>query len=205
MIDSGFQMNLEKENAIPSFYWEKTNEHGVAIEGTHVQLKGRVPDFSISISGIKEVQHLNKLDDLKEDCIIGSPFLHKVNPIIVNEPNMIFTCRINGRRVSTSLYYFSSFKCKNLVPQSNPTLSLVELFKMERCIAYAEMHKESALFEISSKLEKDCTSESPNAYWTREKYFVSLTFNPLEKTKSQKSYVALMSPSKREFHANEIK
>ena len=44
-------MNLEKGNAIPSFYWEKTNEHGVAIEGNLVQLKGRVPDFPITISG----------------------------------------------------------------------------------------------------------------------------------------------------------
>ena len=52
-------MNLEKENAIPSFYWEKTNEHGVTIEGTPVQLKGRVPYFPISINGIKEVLHIN--------------------------------------------------------------------------------------------------------------------------------------------------
>ena len=98
--------------------------------------------------------HLNKLDDLKEYCIISSPFLHKVNPITVDEPNMIFTCTINGRRVSTSLYYSSSFKCKNLVPQSNPTPNLAELFKTERCIKYAEMHKESPLSEIPSKLEK---------------------------------------------------
>ena len=67
------------------------------------------------------------------------------------------------------------------------------------------MHKEYALFEISSKLEKDCTLESPNAFWTREKYFVSLPFNPLEKPKAQKASAALMSPSEREFCANQIK
>ena len=115
----------------------KKNEHGVAIEETPVQLKGRVPDFPISIKGIKQVLHLNRLDDLKEDCIIGSPLLHKVISITVDEPNMIFTCTINGRRLSTSLYSSTSSKCKNLVPQSNPTTSLAELFKMERCIAYA--------------------------------------------------------------------
>ena len=118
---------------------------------------------------------------------------------------MIFTCTIHGKRVSTSLYYSTSIKCKNRVPQSNPTIRLTELFKMERWIAYAEMHKESTLFEISSKLEKDCTSESPNAFWNREIFFVSLPFNPLEKPKSQKSSTALMSPSEREFCANEIK
>ena len=67
------------------------------------------------------------------------------------------------------------------------------------------MHKESALFEISSKLEKDCTSESPNAFWIGEKYFVYLPFNPLKKPKSQKASAALMSPSKIELCANEIK
>ena len=43
MIDSGCQMNLEKGNAIPSFYQEEAKEHGVAIEGNLVQMKGRVP------------------------------------------------------------------------------------------------------------------------------------------------------------------
>ena len=76
---------------------------------------------------------------------------------------------------------------------------------MERCITYVEMHKESTLSEISSKLEKDCTSESPNAFWTREKYFVSLPFNPLEKPNAQKSSIPLMSPLEREFYANKIK
>ena len=55
MIDSGSQMNLEKGNAIPCFYWKKTTEHGVAIKGTPVQLKGKVPEFPININGIKEV------------------------------------------------------------------------------------------------------------------------------------------------------
>ena len=114
--------------------------------------------------------HLNRLDDLKEDCIIGSHFLHKVNPITIDEPYMIFTCTINVRKVSTSLYYSASFKCKNRVPQSNPTPSLAKLLKMKKCIAYAEMHKESTVFEISSKLEKDCTSKSPNEFWIRENY-----------------------------------
>ena len=160
-------MNMAKGNAIPYFYWEKSNEHGVAIEETPVQLKDRVPNFPISISGIIEAMHLNTLYDLKEDCIIGSDFMHKVGPITIDQPNMIFTFTINDIRVSTSLYYYASFKCKNFVPQSNPSLSLAELFKMKRCITYAEMHKDSTLFEISSKLEKDCTSKSPNAFWTR--------------------------------------
>ena len=97
-------------------------------------------------------------------------FLHKVSPITVDETKMTFTCTINGRRIFTPLYYSAYFKCKNHVPQSNPSPSLAKLFKMERCIAYAQMHKNYALSEITLKLEKDCTSKSPNAFWTREKY-----------------------------------
>ena len=73
-------MNLEKWNVIPSFYQEQAKEHGVAIEGTPVQLKGRVPDFPISIGGTKEFLHLNRLDNIKQDCIIGSTFLHRSFP-----------------------------------------------------------------------------------------------------------------------------
>ena len=75
-----------KRKCYTIFYWEKTNEHGVAIEGTPVQLKGRVPDFPISIGGIKEVLHLNRLDDLKEDCIRGSHFYMKSSPLLLMSP-----------------------------------------------------------------------------------------------------------------------
>ena len=108
-------MNLEKGNVIPSFYWEEEKEHDVAIEGTPLQLKGRVPYFPISIGGTKEVLHLNRLDSIKEDYIIESTFLHKVSPIIVDETKMNFSCTINGRRISTPLYYSASLKCKNHV------------------------------------------------------------------------------------------
>ena len=73
-------MNLEKGNSIPYFYLEEEKEHGVNIEGTHVQLKGRVPGFPISIGDTKKVFHLNRLDNIKEDCIIGSTFLHRSFP-----------------------------------------------------------------------------------------------------------------------------
>ena len=46
-------MNLEKGNVIPSFYWEEAKEHGVAIEGTPIHMKGRVQDFPINIGGTK--------------------------------------------------------------------------------------------------------------------------------------------------------
>ena len=128
----------------------------------------------INIGGTNEVLHLNRLDDFKEDCIIVSYFFRRVSPITIDETNIIFTCTINGRRVSTPLFYYASFKCKKSIHNPNPSLSLSSLFKMERCIAFAKIHNPYSLFDISSKLEKDCTYESPNSFWTRENYFVSL-------------------------------
>ena len=67
------------------------------------------------------------------------------------------------------------------------------------------MHKEKSLADISTKLIKDYCSESPNAFWKREKYFVSLPFDPLQKIKPMKASARLMSPSERYFCAKEIK
>lgn len=39
---------------------------------------------------------------------------------------------------------------------------------MERSIAFTEAHKDKALNEITQKLITRCTSERPNALWSRE-------------------------------------
>ena len=76
---------------------------------------------------------------------------------------------------------------------------------MDRCIAFSDIHGEKALANVIAKLVKDCCSESPNAFWKREKYFVSLPFDPLQKIKPMKASARLMSPSEREFCATGIK
>ena len=45
MINSSFQLNLARGPAIPPFYWEKSVDHGSAIEGTPVSLTRRLEDF----------------------------------------------------------------------------------------------------------------------------------------------------------------
>jgi hypothetical protein len=57
---------------------------------------------------------------------------------------------------------------------------------MEMCIAYAETHKDKSIAKISAKIEKYCTSKIPNAFWSREKYLISLPFDPLKNTVPQK-------------------
>ena len=50
--------------------------------------------------------------------------------------------------------------------------------KMDRCKVFSEIHGEQALKGITEKIKKYCYSDSPNAFWTREKYFVSLPYDP---------------------------
>ena len=76
--------------------------------------------------------------------------------------------------------------------------------KMERSLVFSELHGEKALKDISEKLRKDCCSDSPNAFWTREQYFVSLPYDPTQKVRPMKALVALMSPSEVQFCDSEI-
>jgi hypothetical protein len=175
MIDSKCQMNLEKGPTLPKFYWEETSQHGIAIEGSIVPMLGKVADFPIMVEGQKSTTSFGRIDFIKEDCILGSKFLTKVSLVCIDTSKMIFSCIVNGKRVSCPLSYESQSKCK--IPEKKPVpkfVSTTYLSKLERCVAYADMHRDKALAEISAKLEKDYTSESPNALWNREKYFVSL-------------------------------
>ena len=72
----------------------------------------------------------------------------------------------------------------------------------DHCIAFSDIHGEKSLEDIIEKLIKDYCSKSPNAFWTREKYFVSLPFDPLQKIKPMKASARLMSPSERDFCAS---
>ena len=75
---------------------------------------------------------------------------------------------------------------------------------MERCKSFSELNGVKVLESISAKLKKDCCSESPNAFWTREQYFVSLPLDPHLKVKPMKASAALMSPSEVQFCDAEI-
>ena len=205
MIDSGCQLNLSRGPAIPPCYWEKPADHGSEIEGTSVSLTGRVEYFPLQITNIPEVLSLYRLDSIKEDCILGSEFLLRVIPFTVDKKKMLFICTLNDRLISCPLSFEANSNCKMILPGPQSKIKVAELYKMEHFIAYAEMHKEKSLDDISAKLIKDCCSESPNAFWKREKYFVNLPFYPLQKINLIKASARLMSSSEREFCAKEIK
>ena len=72
MLDSGFQLNLAKGSALPSFYWENTTGRGTTIEGTPVPLVAKVENSLIKFNETSDAVTWYKLDNIKEDCILGS-------------------------------------------------------------------------------------------------------------------------------------
>ena len=88
---------------------------------------------------------------------------------------------MNNQLVICPWSFESQSKCKVVMPEPVSKPKVAELYKMEHCITYAEMHKEKYLAGIYTTLIKDCRSKNPNSFWKHEKYFVSLPFDPLQK------------------------
>ena len=92
---------------------------------------------------------------------------------------MIFSCVINDCTIELPIFFNSIPKLHSLVQNPELQSSPTQLLKMDRCIAFSDIHSEKSLASITAKLVKECCSESPNTFWKREKYFVSLPFDPL--------------------------
>ena len=115
MLDSGYQLNLEKGSALPSFYWENTTNLGTAIEGTPVPLVAKAENFPMKFNETSDVVTWYKLDDIKEDYILGSEFLARVSPFSFDIQKMLFSCVINNCTVKLPISFSSSPKCQSFI------------------------------------------------------------------------------------------
>ena len=52
--------------------------------------------------------------------------------------------------------------------------TMQNLTKIQKIFKHAEIHGHKTLHAISDKLHQNCTTSRPDAFWTREKYFVAL-------------------------------
>ena len=114
---------------------------------------------------------------------------------------MVFKFSLNGRRVSCPFSFEGRSKCKNIYvkPKKVESIDISELYKMERSIAFAKAHKDKALSEIMKKLITKFTSEIPNAFWSREQYFISFHFKIESKRVPFKASATFMSPFEQKF------
>ena len=181
ILDSGCQVNLAKGSALPHFYWESTSYCGSAIQGTPVPLVAKSENFPIKLKGTSDTLTLYKLDDINEDCILGSEFLSRVSLISIDTKKMIFSCVINDCKIELPIFFNSAPKCQSLVQKYVHRPNPAQLLKMDCCIAFSDIHGEKSLANITAKLVKVCCSEIPNAFWKREKYLSPFPLIPSRK------------------------
>jgi len=68
----------------------------------------------------------------------------------------------------------------------------------------AQIHQSDVLKDIKHKIEQDCTSDYPNAFWTREQYFVNFPYKENYNPRPQKASANHMSPTELEYCKAEI-
>jgi hypothetical protein len=206
LVDSGCQLNLLRKNVIPEFYWERPTMTGKAIDGSEVPIQGQVENFPLKIGKQSFKLSFHCVNQINDDCVLGAEFLELIDPMTINKKEKMFEFYLNGTKIQTPLFTEGRSRSREKEQQkvSEQAPSSRDLHKMERSICYAQIHGEKMLKEISEKLITDCTSESPNAFWHREKYFVSLPYDPLVKITPQKASTTLMSPTEIQTFQQEI-
>jgi len=78
------------------------------------------------------------------------------------------------------------------------------LTKIQKIVKHLETHGQKALQAISDKLHGDCKTSRPDAFWTREKYFVALPYKEGYIPKAHKASANHMSPTEQELCRQEI-
>jgi hypothetical protein len=61
-------------------------------------------------------------------------------------------------------------------------------------IQNVELHGLEETYDIRENIEKDCTSNYPDVFYTREQYFLDLPYRENYYCKPQKAYDNIMSP-----------
>jgi len=100
----------------------------------------------------------------------------------------------------------SSYETRIEVKQTIQSIekSAESLAKIQKIVNHAEKHGIEIIKDVKDKIEKDCTSEHPNAFWTREQYFVSLPYKEDYIAKPQKASANHMSSTESEYCQKEI-
>jgi hypothetical protein len=78
------------------------------------------------------------------------------------------------------------------------------LDRLKKIVRHANLHGLEIIHDIKEKIENDCTSDYPDAFWMREKYFVDLPYCEGYQDKPQKAFSNHMSPSELEYYKQEI-
>lgn len=200
-LDTGAMNSCAKHGAIPSYFWQPINIAFRALNKIEIKIQSFAPDFPILIKGVKVPVNLYCFDT-GVDVLLGQDFVNRCFPFSIGENFVQFTI-LNK---SISIPSKSSFETKigptKLLPQVER--STEKLAKIQKIVKNADNHGLLAIKDIREKIENDCTSDYPDAFWTREQYFVDLPYKEDYVAKPQKIYANHMSPTEVEYCQKEL-
>jgi hypothetical protein len=129
--------------------------------------------------------------DTGDDILLGQDFVKRHMPLIVNTDSLCLTVQQQQIKLPMKTSYVI-----HISPDAPDTIeeTLHDLTKIQKIVRHADIHGQEILKDTVQKLKDECTSDFPDAFWTRDKYFVSLPYKEGFKDTPQKASANNMSP-----------
>jgi len=162
-----------KYGAIPSYYWQPIDIGFRAFNKTEIKIKSIAPDFPIMIQGAKVAVNLYCYDT-GADILLGQDFVNKCLPFVIGGDFVQVTILGKSIQVPSKSSFETRIEAKQTLQDIEK--SAESLIKIQKIINHTEKDGLEIIKDVKDKIERDCTSEHPNAFWTREQYFVSLPY-----------------------------
>jgi len=171
-VDTGAMNSCAKYGVVPHYYWQNINMSFGAVNKTEMKIEYISPDFPLYIQNQKIPVTLYSFDT-GTDILLGQDFVNKCLSMTVSHSLLSLTYNGHTIKVPSKTSYES-----RIVEKALPKLeqSAKSLIKIQKIINNVQNHKSEVLKDIREKIERNCTSDNPNAFWTREQYFVNLPY-----------------------------
>lgn len=208
-LDTSAMNSCAKYGAIPSYYWQSIDIAFRAVNKTEIIIQSFAPDFPIIIQGAKVAVNIYCFDT-GANILLGHDFVNRCLPFTIGSNSIQITILGKPITVPSKSSYESRITVKKSLPLIEDTLEMIEdtpekLVRIQKIINNAERHGLEAIKDVKEKIEKYCTSDHPNSFWTREQYFVSLSYREYYVAKPQKASANHMSLREIEYCQQEIK
>jgi hypothetical protein len=191
-VDTGAMNSCAKQGAIPEYYWQPVNIKFKVVNKIDIMIKFIAPDFPIYIKGIKIPVTLYSFDT-GTDILLGQDFVNKCLPMTVGDKFIRLSYKNQSFQIPSKSTYENRVVVKETTNSVEKTTS--SLIKIQKIVKHVDMHSDELIKDIKEKIEAECTSDHPDAFWMREQYFVNLPYKENYTPRPQKASANHMSPT----------
>jgi hypothetical protein len=100
LLDSGADVNCIRQDIIPSRYFQKSSHRIHSAEGNRLEVNYKIPEVYICFEDVHIKTTFLLVENLKQNVILGTPFLSLIRPFVVTEEGIQF--QIKGKEVNIS-------------------------------------------------------------------------------------------------------